>query len=197
MRVVAEQRVVIEGDLRVERQPFAFAGENQRIDLGERSVFGDIGLEQRLRDRRETIDLLGGNTELEAKLAGLVRMKAEIGIGIDADDLFGAVGSDLFDIDATLGACHDQNLTVGAIENDPEIELARDIDAGGDQDLVNLMTANVHAKNGISSRFRIRRSFRELDAAGFAASTGVNLGLNRDELTESGSGRFGFLRSLG
>src|SRR6478609_9483735 len=98
-------------------------------------------------------------------------MKAEIGIGVDADDLLRAVYGDFLDIDTALSACHDQNLAVGPIENDPEIELTRDIDAGRNQNLIYLMAANVHPENGISCQFRIRRRFRELDAAGFAAPT--------------------------
>ena len=39
------------------------------------------------------------------------------------------------------------NLAVGPVEDDAEIELARDIDAGRNQDLIDLMAANVHPEN--------------------------------------------------
>ena len=49
---VAEQRVVVEVDLRVERHHAAVAGDDQRVDLGERGVGVPEALVQALQQRR-------------------------------------------------------------------------------------------------------------------------------------------------
>ena len=69
VRVWRKRALSSKDHLGVERQPVAVAGEDQRVDLGERGVFGDIGFVQRLRDRREAVDLIGGNAELESRAA--------------------------------------------------------------------------------------------------------------------------------
>ena len=60
----------------------------------------------------------------------------------------GLVRGDFLDVDAALGAGHEHDLAVGAVEDDAEVELAGDVDAGHDQDLVDGVAANVHAEDG-------------------------------------------------
>ena len=56
---VAEEGVVVEAHLGVERQPLARAGEDQRVDLGQGGVFGDVGVVELAGDAGEAVHLVG------------------------------------------------------------------------------------------------------------------------------------------
>ena len=150
---VAEERVVVEAHLGVERQPLAVLGQDQRVDLGQRRVLVDVGVVERLGDRGEAGDLVGRRCpSANAELPRLVGVQPEQRVGLDADDLLRPLARDLFDVDAALGAGHHDELPARPVEDDAEVELLRDLDAGHDQHLVDGVTADVHAEDLLARR---------------------------------------------
>ena len=76
--LVAEQRVVVEIDLGVERVNLAVLGEDERIDFGERGVHRVVGFGQRHHGRaRARFTLAGRDADAERQLARLKRHEAE------------------------------------------------------------------------------------------------------------------------
>ena len=70
---VAEERVVVEVHLRVEREQVAVFGDDQRIDLEQRGVGGDERLVERGHQLRRLADLRPLEPERERQLARLER----------------------------------------------------------------------------------------------------------------------------
>ena len=103
---------------------------------------------------------------------------------MNSDEFLWTLAGDFLDVDAALGAGHNQDLAPGAIEDDAEVEFLGDIDAGDDQDFVDGVSANVHAEDRAGGGVGIVRRARELDAASLAAPTGVDLGLDGDGAAE-------------
>ena len=181
---VAEEGVVIEGHFRIERHPGAVAGEDERVDFGEGGIFGHIRLVEVLGDRGEAVHLVGRDTQLKRQLPGLVGMKPEARIGIEFDDLLRRVARHFLNVDTALGARHDQDLAIIAIENHAEVVLGGDRRAFGDEHLVHGMAADVHPENGPRRAFGLFRRLGEFDAARLAATAGVHLGLDGDNGSE-------------
>ena len=100
-------------------------GDDQRIDLEQRRVGGEIGVVERRHHLDELVDLRAVEADAEAELARLERHEADARIDVDADDLLRRLRRDLFDVHAAGGARHDHRLAGRAIEHDAQIELAR------------------------------------------------------------------------
>ena len=81
--LVAEQRVVVEVHLGVERDHVARAGDDQRVDLDQRAVELDEGLVEAAHHLDERADLLALEAEAEGELAALEGLEA--GGRIDRD----------------------------------------------------------------------------------------------------------------
>ena len=177
---MTEQRVVVDGHLGVEREPVAIPGQDQWVDLGERRIFFQICVVQLPGDRGEPGHPVGGEAEREADLPRLPGVQTEERVDQGAHDPLWPVASDLLDVDAALRARHDDVLTAGAIEGDPEIELLGDVDGGRDQHLAHRVPANVETEDrrgGVAGFFR---GAGELDAARLAATSGEHLGFHDD-----------------
>ncbi len=69
--LVAEQRVVVEIDLGIERQHIAGAGDDQRVDLDDRGVKLLERMRQRLDELGRDADLLAFEPEPVGDLAGM------------------------------------------------------------------------------------------------------------------------------
>ena len=132
------ERVVVEDDLRVERQQIAALGQDQRVDLDHRRV----GLDERLVDRVEQLHQLVGRARAEAhaerQLARLKRDDARARIDLLAQDLLGFLRRDLLDVHAAGGAGDDDRARRRAIDDDAQIELALDLEPFFDQDATDL-----------------------------------------------------------
>ena len=192
---VAEEGVVVEAHLAVDRQPLASAGQDQRIDLGQCGVFGDVGVVELAGDAGKAVHLVGRQPQPERQLARLEWMKAKDGICVHAHEFLRPLARDLLDVHAALGAGHDEDRALRAIEHDPKIELLGDVYPGHHQDLVDGVSANIHAEDRARGRMRVFRRAGQLDSAGLAASAGVHLCLDRDQSTERRRGGGGFFRS--
>jgi hypothetical protein len=117
------------------------------VDLGQRRVFFQICVIQLPRHRREPGHPVGGEPERKANLPRLPGVQTEERVDEGAHDPLWPFASDLFDVNTTLRARHDDVLTARAIEGDPEVELPGDIDGGRDQHRAYRVPANVETKD--------------------------------------------------
>ena len=118
---VAEESVVVEVQLAIERQHVALVGHDQRVDLGERGVGVDKQLDELAE---EDLALLGGSAaqaERLTHLAGLERGEADADVDRLAVDFFGRVVGDDLDIDPTLGRRHQDRALQAAIDGEAKI----------------------------------------------------------------------------
>ena len=180
-----EERVVVDGELRVERSHLALGRHDERVDLAERRVAGDEGLVQ-LSDDRHDLLLLGRILD-----AGLIhepprvpRVIALERVDVQPDERVRARRGDLLDVHATLRREHEERLLRAAIERDREVVLARDLRGALDPHLLDRVAANVHAEDLRRSLLRLVRRLCELDAAGLAAAAREHLRLDDDRPAE-------------
>ena len=143
----AEQRVVVEGHLRVERQDLVVLGHDQRIDLEHRRVAiakSAIGAENRLHRARHLLQI---EAEPEGELARLKRLQPDRRLDDDLQQLVGRVLGDLLDLHAAmLGGDHAHTLEL-PVENIAEIDLA----------LERIGELDIHALHGLALGPRLRR----------------------------------------
>src|SRR6185436_12457443 len=127
------QRVVVEVHLRVERQQIPGRGDDQRVDLEQRRVGGEIRVVERGDDLDELVDLRAVEADAEPELPRLEWHDADARLDVDLDDLLRRLFGDLFDVHAAGGAGHDHRLAGGAIEHDAQVEFARHLQPFLDQ----------------------------------------------------------------
>ena len=99
-------------------------------------------------------------------------------------DFFGSLGRDFFDVDPTGRTRHENSSFRRAIDDDADVCLARNLRRGGDENFLNGQAFDRKLEDLGSDRFRLLRSFCELDPARFAAPTGVDLRLDDDRRVE-------------
>jgi hypothetical protein len=128
--------IVVDGDLRVDREDLATGRERERVHLDERGIDGEIGIVECGDKGDEALVRLAGEPEPEGEAACLEALEAKARLHILPHDLLRRLLGDLLDLHATLGRCHDDVLAGGAIEEDRAIEFLVDIDAIGDQQTV-------------------------------------------------------------
>jgi len=140
----------------------------------------------------------------------LKRLQAGVGVEGFFEDELGRVGGDVFDVHAAFARGHQDRLAAGPVDDDAEVQLAGDIAAGLDEDLLDGSAGRARldgdqfaAQQVASDRGGLFGRFDELDAVlvgvrfdgPFAASASVDLGFHHgDRATkffESGSGFFG------
>ena len=96
--LVAEQGVVVEVDLGVERDHVPLLGDRQRVDLGQRRVLLQEDPGQRRHDLLGLRDLVAGEARLERQPAGLERLQARLRGDGHFDDLLRRLVGDLLDV---------------------------------------------------------------------------------------------------
>ncbi len=177
---MAKKSVVVERHLGVEREPVSALGDDQRIDFSKGRVLAQIGFDETADNLRETGDLGWFNSERETERARLVIVQPKQRIDIDLDDLLGASGRDLFDVDAPFGARHHQNLALRTVKHNAQVVFLCDLGAGRDQDLVDNVPANIHPNDPLASCACVGRILGDCDSACFATSAGVHLRFHRN-----------------
>ncbi len=172
---VAEVGVLVEGDLAVEGNDVAGAGQDQRVDLHEGGVF-------LLEDVPELQDYAG---DLAAQFLGEACGGDDfVGLGlVDADgrvdrDLgqgFGALNGELLDFHAAFNRAHGQVVAVGPVQQDGEVVFLGDVSTLGDHHAVDGVALDVHPEDVGGVFKRLVSGLGDLDAAGLAAASGLNL----------------------
>src|SRR5258706_14467299 len=113
---MAEQRVVVEGKLGVEREKAAIGSGDERIDLEQ----GSVGVEKRLvevgQKLHREVDLLGIESKPESHLARLKRLQPHAGIDVLFQNSVGILRSDLLDIHSAGGRGHEHWLAFGTVD---------------------------------------------------------------------------------
>ncbi len=148
----------------------------------------------------------------EAELTALVGLQAFDEIHHDGVDVFGRLFGNLLDVyAAVLGGDEGDGLAV-AVDQDRQVQLLGDVRGIGDQHQVHRQRAagglvGFHglAQHALGGGMDVIQAFAELDAAGLAAATCVDLGLDHPLRTaqvlggvDGGVGRIGnFARRYG
>ena len=86
---VAEERVVVERHLRVQRRDLAVGRDDQRVDLDEHRLFLDEGVVEPGQQRAERADDVGVDAGLERQPAGVEVLEAEQRVDVQAGDRVG------------------------------------------------------------------------------------------------------------
>jgi hypothetical protein len=182
---VPVERVVVDGELRVERAHLALRRDDQRVDLAEHRV--------RLDERRVELPDDVGNLFLLARVgdptavdepARLPRLEALERVDVQADKGVGLGGRDLLDLDAALGREHEQRLFRAAVERDREVVLALDVAGLLDPELANDVAADVEPEDLPRALLGLVGRLRELDPARLATAPGQHLRLDDDRAAE-------------
>ena len=107
---MAEQRVVVEVDLGVEREQVAAAGDDQRIDLDAATQSVSMNtLYSVAHELVAPLDLLAGRGRARRRACGPGTAEAERGIDATLEDLLGRLVRDLLDLHAAFGRGHEMH----------------------------------------------------------------------------------------
>ena len=86
---MAKQRVVVEVELRIERQELAICRAYERVDLGERGVFCLVRLSQLTEQRSSSSDVFTRKPKAASQASALIRFQSAGRRDLLFDDLFG------------------------------------------------------------------------------------------------------------
>ena len=192
---MAEERVVVDGELRVERLHLALGRDDQRVDLAEHRVEVDERPVELLDDRHHLL-LLGRVVDpgREDEPARLPRLEALERVDVQAREGVRALLRDLLDVHAALRREHEERLLLAPVEGDREVVLPRDVRRPLDPEPADDVAADVHAEDRCGVGLGLVGRVGELDPAGLAAAADEHLRLDDDLPAELLRGRPGLLR---
>ena len=125
---MAEERVVVEVDLGVEREDLAVVGEDEGIDFGERGVGVD---ESAVRAPALTGAALlrgfAGKPDAEGQFARLIRLQADGRVEWFRAGWLRDLSWRLLRFPCRRRAGHEDDFARGAVEQDAEVEFALDV----------------------------------------------------------------------
>src|SRR5215472_5375414 len=179
--LLPERRVVVERDLSVDGDHPALFGQDKRVDLDQRGVL--IG-----EHCPEPLGKLGGTrrgllrkpTRLN-DLGSLGTVYARERVDGDPRDSLRLRAGDLFDLHSAFDRADRHELPARPIDQVGQVVLLRDVGRRRDQDLVDSVAFNVHAENLAGLLISLVGAVGQLDAAGFAAPAGLDLGFHDDQ----------------
>ena len=160
--LVAKHRVVVERHLGVERQQFARLSDDQRIDFHQAAIAIDEHATHGLHELFGRADARAGELELRGELARLIAEQAGVGIKWLAEDQLRGLGRHFLDVHPPFARHHEHGAGRGAIDNDAQVEFARDFAAFLNQHLANRLAGGtglngleVIAQNGRGDLLRL------------------------------------------
>src|SRR5438067_3015574 len=137
---MADRIVVVDCELRVELDHATVAGDDQRIDLGERR----IGL---VECPIQPLQHLPGLPEARFRNADSARERVRLGVGetlhrVDEDlvNFFGRLRGDFLDVHAALRARHQDYALRSPVDDHPDVELFADVRSLFDQQPPHFLT---------------------------------------------------------
>ena len=188
-RLLTENRIRVDVDLRVERDEVATLGDDQRIDLEQRRVALEVNAVQRHENRLELANLRALEAEPEGDLAALIALQARGRIDVDTQDLLGRVRRDFLDVHAAGGGGDDRDAAALAIQRERQIDFALDLRTRLDVDdfdrqafrpgLFRDQSLTEHVGGCGAHGIEIAREFH---TARLATAAGVHLGFDHPEL---------------
>ncbi|ABA49494.1 hypothetical protein BURPS1710b_0976 [Burkholderia pseudomallei 1710b] len=182
---MAEQRVRIEVELRVERDHLAVARQHERVDFGERRVRFPERLVQALQDFARLRDRCVRHADLLREIVGFGILQAHRRLDSDLVDRFRRLFRDFLDVHAAFARRHHDDLLRHAIDHDADIQFLLDVRAFFDQQTVDLLAfrarlvrLQLHAEDLVRVFAHLLERLRDLHAAALAAAARMNLGLD-------------------
>ena len=185
---MAEERVVVEADLGIEADELVALGDDERIDLEQAHILGD---ERGVELRHHCRGLLGEIVPQPQRLrqqAPVMGHDPRGGIDRESHDLLGMGARDLLDVHAAGGRSHEGDARRFAVDQRREIELAVDRGAFFDIEAVDLLPVRAGlmghqdgADQALGLLAYVLGRLHDLDAAGLAAPTGMDLRLDDDD----------------
>ena len=166
------------------------------ISVSEQPFAGKDGIEL-LHDPRSCLDLVEVAIERKGERERLVREQAIGRVNRQAQDLFRRGGGNLFDVDATGGADHEDRPLRLPIHDEADVALGYDVGGRYDEDLMDLESLDPHPQDLGSVIECLTRVSRQLDTAGLAPSSGMHLRLDHDGAAQTPRDRFSLGRRGG
>ena len=177
---MAIEGVVVDRDLRVQRQDLAVAGDDQGVDLHEHGVGGDEPLVEPAEDVDHPPHRAGVDAGIEGESAGVMGLETREGVDVEPGEGIGVARRHFFDVDAAHRRQHHQRLLDAAVEGDRGVVLDGDVRRGLDPHPVNRVALDVHPKDLAGLGLGIGGVVGDLDAPGLAAPSDLHLGLDCD-----------------
>ena len=174
--------------LRVEREHVAVARDDQRVHLDEARVALEVQLVEAARDRLELRDLRAREPEAVRERAAMRALQPGGRVDLDTDDLLRRLRRDFLDVHAAGRRGDERDAAAVAIEQQAQVQLALDLRAGLDVDLVDrqplgpgLLGREPLAEHACRGCRDVADGLDDLDAAGLAAAARVHLRLDHPE----------------
>src|SRR5690606_29984958 len=123
---VAEEGVLVDVALAVESHDPAVFGDHERVDLNQRGVALDSGVIEAFNEGGELLGLVAFELQTGGEHAAHVRFETGGRMDRYADDRLGVAGGDFLDLLTAFDGGHDEGGGFATINDDGEIELARD-----------------------------------------------------------------------
>ena len=184
---MAEERVVVKVDLRVEGEQLVVLGGDEGIDFDQRGVRIDDRLVQALEEAHRLINLRGLQAQREGQLACLPCAKAHCRVDRLLEDGLRRFSRDLFNLHAAGLRSHKHQLARGAVQHNAQVELAVNRRGLFDKQTLHLLPLRpglvrhqLHAQDGLGIALGILARFGHLHAAALAAASGMNLRLHHN-----------------
>jgi len=184
---VAVESVVVEVDLRVERQKAAVFGDRQRVDLHKGAVLFEKEAVEVPDDFGKHLSLLRVQPQRGGKLSGLERADADDGMDCATDDLFRGGRRHLFDVHAAFRRGHKHNafLSPRPVHDQAQVKFLPDgvgLFHQGPAHLfplgAGLMGHQLHPEDRPGGMQRLVRRGGRPDAASFSPASRVDLRLD-------------------
>ncbi len=183
---VPEARVVVEGDLAVEREHLVVGRPHQRVDLDQRRLLADEDLPERGDDLRCRLAHHLGDRSGIGDLARLVDVDAGDRVDGDPGQRVGPFDRELLDLHAALGRAHREVGPVRPVEQEGEVVLLTDVRGLGDQHGVDREPLDVHPEDVAGAGLRVVGGGAELHATRLAAAARLHLRLDHHRTAAKG-----------
>src|SRR5258708_10521725 len=119
---MGEQRVVVEGDLSVEREQTPVRSRDERVDLDQGGVGVEKGLVKAGQELYGRIDLLWLQAEFERDLPGLERLKPHARIDVLLQNCVRLLFRNLLDFHAACSPPHEYWFTLRALHQHAQLQ---------------------------------------------------------------------------
>src|SRR5690625_3071798 len=172
---LAEDGVLIEGDLAIEGNDLSVFGAYQRVDLNQGRVFAEVDVGEFLQYRNDLLGYIRSESGLLDDLTRFGLVDAGVRIDRNFGERLGALNSQLFDVHAALNAGHRQVGAVRTVQQEREVVLFCDLVALSDHHGVDRVALDVHPQDLAGLFTGLLRGVCQLNAAGFAAAANLYL----------------------
>src|SRR6185312_15996185 len=202
---MAEHRVRIDVDLRVQRDELTALGDYQGIHLDQARILLHVEPIERTGNRLELRNLRAFQSQAEGDLPALVGLQARGRVDVDRQDLLRRARGHLLDVHAARGGGNERYPSPLAVQRQGNVDLPVDLGPGFHvhpldrqplgAGLLGLQALPEHAGGRRTHGVDIAR---DLDTPRLATPAGVHLGFHHPHRAAQGLGdRGGFLRAGG